>query len=81
MKKNNIVPMPANEAKRRQIQQKLSMQKSLEGGDKQEDFFTRRKDAFVSKMAQMGLESQYVNEFLEKKGLHTEDPELLLDYI
>ena len=32
MKKNNIVPMPATEEKRRQIQNKLSMQRSLGNG-------------------------------------------------
>jgi len=56
MRKNNIVPMPANDEKRRQIQQKLSMQRSLGGGEKQEDFFTRRKEAFIMKMAQMGID-------------------------
>jgi len=32
MKRNNIIPMPATEERRRQIQQKLSMQRSLGGG-------------------------------------------------
>lgn len=46
-KKRNIVPMPASEEGRRRIQQKLSMQRSLGGNQKQEDFFSRRKEAFV----------------------------------
>ena len=34
--------MPSTEEGRRRIQHKLSMQRSLGGNQKQEDFFTRR---------------------------------------
>ena len=81
MKRNNIIPMPATEERRRQIQQKLSMQRSLGGGQKQEDFFVRRQEAFVMKMSQMGMDVMQIKDFLEDRGLHEENPELILDHL
>jgi hypothetical protein len=79
MKKNNIVPMPATEERRRQIQNKLSMQRSLGGGERAEDFFTRRQETFTMKMSEMGMDVMQIKDFIEDKGLHEENPEILLD--
>ena len=57
-RRNNISPLPATEADKRKIQQKLSMQKSL-GGDphlRQDDFFSRRKEAFLQKVTEHGFD-------------------------
>lgn len=81
MKKNNIVPMPATEEKRRQIQNKLSMQRSLGGGEKEPDYFTDRQEKFVMKMSEMGMDIMQIKDFLEDKGLHEENPEIILDHL
>jgi len=81
MKKNNIVPMPATEEKRRQIQNKLSMQRSLGGGEKEPDYFTDRQEKFVMKMSEMGMDVMQIKDFLEDKGLHEENPEIILDHL
>lgn len=81
MKKNNIVPMPATEERRRQIQNKLSMQRSLGGGERAEDFFTRRQEEFVMKMTEMGMDVMQIKDFLEDKGLYEENPEIVLDHL
>jgi len=40
--------MPATEESRRKIQQKLSMQRSMGGGEKGEDFFVKRQEKFLN---------------------------------
>ena len=81
MKKKNIVPMPATEEGRRRIQQKLSMQRSLGGNQRNEDFFSRRKEAFIQKMIEMGMEYTDLADFLDDKSIHEENPELILDFL
>jgi hypothetical protein len=79
MKKNNITPNPASEHKRRQIQQKLSMQKAQAGGDdNEEDFFSRRKEDFIKTLNLPTATDEYkVKDFLDTKGLHEENRNLL----
>ena len=55
-KKRNIVPMPSTEAGKRQVQQKLAAQRSLGGNQKEEDFFGKRKEIFLQKMVEMGMD-------------------------
>ena len=81
MKKKNIVPMPATEEGRRRIQQKLSRQRSLGGNQRNEDFFSRRKEAFIQKMIEMGMEYTDLADFLDDKSIHEENPELILDFL
>ena len=81
MKKKNIVPMPATEEGRRRIQQRLSMQRSLGGNQRNEDFFSRRKEAFIQKMIEMGMEYTDLVDFLDDKSIHEENPELILDFL
>jgi len=81
MKKQNIVPMPATEAGRRRIQQKLSQQRSLGGSQRNEDFFSKRKEQFVQKMIAMGFEYTDLVDFLDDKCIHEENHELILDYL
>ena len=84
MKKNNIEPLPQTEEGRRRMQQALSMKKSL-GGDQNakglENFFFRRKEAFMEKMTDMGMDIMQVKDFIEEKGIHEENPELVLDHM
>ena len=86
MKKNNIEPLAQTEEGRRKMQQALSMKKSL-GGDQNakglENFFFRRKEAFMQKMVDMnaGMDIMQVKDFIEEKVIHEENPELLLDYV
>ena len=81
MKKKNIVPMPATEEGRRRIQQKLSMQRSLGGNQRNEDFFSKRKEVFIQKMIEMGMEYTDLVDFLDEKSIHEENPELILDFM
>lgn len=76
-----IVPMPATEESRRKIQQKLSMQTSLGGHQKPEDFFARRKEKFLMKMTDLGYDIMAVTDFLEEKGLFEENVELVIDHL
>ena len=66
------------------MQQALSMKKSL-GGDQNakgmENFFFRRKEAFMQKMVDMGMDIMQVKDFIEDQGIHEENPELVLDYM
>lgn len=55
-KKRNIVPMPSTEEGKRRVQQKLSQQRSLGGNQREEDFFSRRKEQFLQKMVGMGMD-------------------------
>lgn len=71
--------MPATEASRKAIQQKLSMQKSLGGGQKEEDFFSRRKEKFLQKVVDLGFDLLTVQDFLEEKSIYEENMELILD--
>lgn len=64
-RKKNIVPMPSNEESRRKIQQKLSMQRSMGGGNKAEDFFERRKEKFLEKLTNLGYDLMQCKDFLE----------------
>ena len=58
------------------------MKKSL-GGDQNakgmENFFFRRKEAFMEKLVNMGMDIMQVKDFIEEQGIHEENPELLLD--
>ena len=80
-KKRNIVPMPSTEEGKRRIQQKLSQQRSLGGNQKQEDFFSRRKEQFMQKMTDMGMDLIEVKDFLEDRGIVEENPELIIDHL
>ena len=80
-KKRNIVPMPSTEEGKRRIQQKLSQQRSLGGNQKQEDFFSRRKEQFMQKMTDMGMDLIEVKDFIEDKGIVEENPELIIDHL
>ena len=66
------------------MQQVLSMNKSL-GCDPEtkglENFFSKRKEAFIQKMVDMGMDFEQVKEFIEDKAIHEENPELLLDHM
>lgn len=81
MKKKGIVPMPASDEQRRKIQQKLSMQRSLGGNQKQEDFFSRRQEAFTQKLVEMGMDLIEVKDFLEDKCIYEENAEHVIDYL
>ena len=76
--------MPQTAAARRAIQQKLSMQKSL-GGDHNsksiDNFFFKRKEKFMQKMTDMGMDMMAVKDFIEDKCIHEENPEILLDWL
>ena len=57
MKKKGIVPMPSDEAGKNRIQQKLAQQRSLGGNqEKGDDFFSQRKENFLQKMVEMGMD-------------------------
>lgn len=56
MKKKGIVPNPSDEASKHRIQQKLAQQRSLGGNQEGEDFFSKRKEAFLQKMVEMGMD-------------------------
>ena len=71
--------MPATEEARRRIQQKLSMQRSLGGNQKLEDFFGKRKEVFLQKMVEMGMDLIEVTDFLDEKCIHEENAELIID--
>ena len=71
--------MPASAEKRRQIQNRLSMQRSLGGGLRADDFFTRRQEAFKMKMTEMGMDLMAVQDFIEDKGMFEENAEMILD--
>ena len=84
MRKNNIAPQPSTEEGRRKMQQQLSMQRSLGGNANAKDinnFFSRRKEQFLEKMTNMGMDMMAVKDFLDEKCIHEENPELLLDYL
>ena len=72
--------MPSTEEGRRRIQQKLSQQRSLGGDQKGPDFFSKRKEAFLQKMVDMGMDLIEVQDFLDDKSIHEENPELVIDY-
>lgn len=81
-RKNQIVPLPALEAQKREIQKKLSMQKSLNSNNNgPPEFFVERQERFMQKMAEMGMDIMDVKDFIEDKGLVEENPEILLDYL
>jgi len=48
--------MPSTEEGKRRVQQKLSQQRSLGGNQKEEDFFAKRKEIFLQKMVDMGMD-------------------------
>ena len=79
-KKKNIVPMPSTEEGKRRIQQKLSRQRSFGAEQKGPDFFAKRKEAFLQKMGDMGMDLIEVQNFLDDKSIHEENPELVIDY-
>jgi len=45
------------------------------------DFFGRRKEEFVQKMVGMGMDLIEVQDFLDEKCIHEENPELVLDFL
>jgi len=73
--------MPSTEEGKRRIQQKLSQQRSLGGNQKQEDFFSHRKEIFLNKMADMGMDLMEVKDFVEERGIVEENPELIIDHL
>ena len=82
MRKNNIAPMPANEQKRRQVQQKLAMQRATAApGSQGDDFFSKRGEEFIAKMTQMGMDYNQIKDFIDNKGLYEENPEIILDHL
>ena len=59
------------------------MQRSL-GGDpnlRQDDFFARRKEAFLEKMTEHGLDLMQVKDFLDDRCVHEENQELVLEQL
>jgi len=80
-KKRNIVPLPSTEEGKRRIQQKLSQQRSLGGNQKQVDFFGKRKEHFLQQMVGMGMDLVEVQDFLDERCIHEENPELVLDHM
>lgn len=81
-RKQGIVPMPATEESRRKIKQQLSRQKSMGGQiQNEEDFFTRRKERFMQKCADLGYDTAAVKNFVEYHGLVEENIELVIDYM
>ena len=44
-----------------------------------ENFFFRRKEAFMEKLVNMGMDIMQVKDFIEEQGIHEENPEILLD--
>ena len=57
------------------------MQRSLGGGQKEIDFFGKRKEAFTQKMIEMGMDFVEVTDFLDDKCVHEENPELVIDHL
>jgi len=81
MKRRNIQPMPSTQEARNEIRRKLSAQRSLGGNQGEEDFFSRRKENFLMRMSEMGMDVMQVKDFLEEKGMYEENPELILDHL
>ena len=79
-KKQNIVPMPATEESRKRIQTKLSLQRSLGGNERAEDFFVQRKEKFMEKLVNLGYDLISVKDFLEDKCIVEENIEIVIDY-
>ena len=73
--------MPSTEESKRRLQQKLSQQRSLGGNQNEEDFFGKRKEIFLQKMVEMGMDIIEVQDFLEDKCIHEENPELIIDHM
>lgn len=57
------------------------MQRSLGGSQKEEDFFSKRKEVFLQKMVEMGMDLIEVTDFLDDKCIHEENPELIIDHL
>lgn len=57
------------------------MQRSLGGSQKEEDFFAKRKEVFMQKMVDMGMDLIELQDFLDDKCIHEENPELVIDYL
>lgn len=57
------------------------MQRSLGGGPRAdgEEFFEKRRDRFIEKMADMGMDVMDLKDFIEDKGLVEENPEIIID--
>ena len=57
------------------------MQKSLGGGQKEEDFFSRRKEKFMQKAVDLGYDLIAVQDFIEEQGIYEENIEIVLDHL
>jgi len=82
-KKRNIFPLPANEEEKKKIMKKLSMQKSF-GGQRDKDvpeFFDQKKEKFLEKMTDMGMDLMEVKDFIEDRGMYEENAELIIDHL
>lgn len=44
-----------------------------------DEFFDIRKEAMISKMADMGMDRDQVTAFIEDRGMFEENPELIID--
>lgn len=73
--------MPSTEEGKRRVQQKLSAQRSLGGNQKEEDFFGKRKEIFLQKMTEMGMDLIEVQDFLTDKCIHEENAEHVIDHL
>jgi len=51
------------------------------GNQKGEDFFEKRKEIFLQKMVEMGMDLIEVTDFLNDRCIHEENPELVLDHL
>lgn len=79
-RKQGITPLAATDESRRKVQQKLQMQKSMGSQcQKQEDFFSRRKERFIQRCLDLGYDLIAVQDFLEDRGLVEENVELVID--
>lgn len=82
MRKNHIAPNRATAEQKRLIQQKLAAATKLGGGEEEGDndeFFSKRKDAMITKMSEMGMDANQVRDFIENKCMFEENPEIIID--
>ena len=83
MRRNHIAPNNATAAEKRLIQQKLAANTKLavenENEGDNDEFFDIRKEAMITKMAEMGMDRDQVAAFIEDRGMFEENPELIID--
>ena len=51
------------------------------GGEREDDFFNRRKEQFLQKLVDLGFDLITVKDFLEDKCIVEENIELVMDYM